>query len=172
MEKFLLTFLTAAVGVAAAVFVTLLAVSLSQQQVASLQQQLLGPQLKPWIIGSGGTLALLLLSLLLGASIETRRRWRTRKLARLLREGETLTEVALRIPPDNKDRVLSFWGKYQHWCDCVLQNLPECDRGDFQSLDRQQAPNSSDFSPLTQDQAYEVAGRVAVLKTIVSRLRG
>jgi hypothetical protein len=171
MGKSLLTFLTAAVGVAAAVFVTLLAVFLTQHQAIGPQQQVFGPQLKSWIIRSGGVLAVLLLCLLLSATIETRRRWLSRKLARLLKEGETLNEVALRIKPD-KDCVLSFWHKYQHWCESVLQNLPESDRDDFKSLDLGQPPNSSDFKPLTQDQKYEVAGRVAVLRTIVGRMRG
>ena len=164
MGKLLLTFLTAAVGVAAAIFVTLLAVCLTQQT--------LGPSLKPWLIGSGSVVALLLLCILIGVGIETRRRWVTRELARLLNEGETLNEVALRIPPGDRDRAWPSGANINIGRIGVLQNLGDGDRDDFQALDLEQAPNSSDFEPLTKDQSYEVASRVAVLRTIVNRLRG
>ena len=132
----------------------------------------MGKCLKPWLFGSGGALALPLLCLFIGAGIETRRRWVTRELTRLLKEGETLNEVALRIPRDNKTVVLAFWRKYKDWSDSVVANLSEADCAHFQSLDRGQIPNSSDFSQLTDAQVYEAPGRVAVLRTIVNRLRG
>jgi hypothetical protein len=109
---------------------------------------------------------------MVGAGIEGRRCWRTRKLSRLLSLGETLNEVALRIPRDNQTRILDFWRKYEDWSHSVLRDLPEPDRTHFKSLDLGQPPDSADFKPLREEQAYEVAGRVAVLRTIVKRLRG
>lgn len=165
MGKYLLTFLTAAVGVVAAIFVTLLALSLTQTQTPR-------HSLTPWLIVFASALALLMVGLVIGAGIEGCRRWRTRKLSRLLSFGETLNEVALRIPRDNRSRILDFWRQYEDWCDSVVKDLPEPDRAHFQSLDLGQAPDAADFKPLREEQAYEVAGRVAVLRTIVKRLRG
>jgi hypothetical protein len=165
MGKYLLTLLTALVSVVVAVFVTLLALSLTQAQT-------LGPWLKPWLIGLVAVLALLLACLLVAAGIEVRGHWRTRKLSPLLSLGETLNEVALRIPRDNRTRVLDFWRKYQDWSHTVLRELAECDRADFEWLDCGQAPDPAAFIPLSDKMVGEVIGRVAVLRTLVKRLRG
>jgi hypothetical protein len=165
MGKSLLDLLTAGVTVAVGVFATLLAIFLTQGQTP-------GPWLKRSLIGLASVLVLLLACFSVAAGIEICGRWRTRKLTPLLSRGETLHEVALRIPRDNRTRVLALWREYEDWAHSVMSALPEGDRADFESLDRGEPPDPAAFIPLTDDQRYEVAGRVAVLRRIVKRLRG
>jgi len=135
-----------------AVFASLLALSLAQKQT-------FGPWLKPWLIGLAVVLYLLFSFLILAAAVEVSGWWRTRKLGALLTRGETLTEQALRIPGNNRDRVLDFWRKYDAWTAEVLTELKaDEDRVAFRSVDLGKPPDEGNFLPLAQDQRLEVAG--------------
>jgi hypothetical protein len=164
MGNRVLTLLTAAISVGVAIFASLLSIALAQSGN-------IGPSFRNWLIGLAAGLLVLLLCLLVSAVAEVITWARVRKLAALLAREETLNEVGLRIPRDDWSRVALFWGSYQAWASAVLTALNSAnDRADFETVDRGNAPDGS--RPLTDAQVFEVAGRVAVLRTIVRRLGG
>jgi hypothetical protein len=163
MGNRVLTLLTAAISVVVAVLTVLLAIWL-------VQAQTVGPWLRRWLIGLAVVLGVLFSCLIIAATSEISSWLRTRKLSPLLARGETLNEVALRIPRDDRTRVLDFWSKYHDWGNAVMLALrSDDDRIAFASLDRGKASDDN-LLPLADEQVFEVAGRVAVLRTIVHRL--